>query len=227
MPYADNEGVRIYYEIEGHGKAALMLAHGGTGSLKDWRKHGYTDAFKGEFQLILFDARGHGQSDRPFKASISAMADDVIAVLDSADVAEANYWGYSMGSAIGLDLAVRHASRFCSFIFGGISPYQWPEAIVKPLIEARKALAGKSEADVAVLDALINRQPLTNDELEGIDVPCLFYCGDKDPFHSEAEECVRHIPRARLVSLTGINHASVNADQVVPHVKQFLAEITA
>ena len=226
MPYADNEGVRIYYETEERGEMVLVMAHGGTGSLKDWRKYGYTDAFKDEFQLILFDARGHGQSDRPFKASISAMADDVVAVLDSAGIAEANYWGYSMGSAIGLDLAVRHASRFSSFIFGGISPYEWPEPIVKPLIEARKALAGKSEADVAVLNALINRQPLTDDELAGINAPCLFYCGDKDPFYPGAEKCASQMRNARFVSLAGVNHASVNADQVIPHIKQFLTEIT-
>ncbi|UCD09318.1 MAG: alpha/beta fold hydrolase [Dehalococcoidales bacterium] len=225
MPYADNDGVRIYYEIEGPDKPVLVMAHGGTGSLEDWRKHGYTDAFNDEFQLVLFDARGHGQSGRPHEASISAMADDVIAVLDSVGVAEANYWGYSMGSAIGLDLAIRHASRFDSFIFGGISPYHWPEAIIKPLIEARNEFAGNSEADVAILDALVNHQPLTDDELTGIDVPCLFYCGNKDPFHAGAKECVRHIQKARFVSLAGANHASVKADQIIPHVKKFLAEI--
>ena len=225
MPYADHEGVRIYYETEGQDKPVLVMAHGGTGSLKDWRKHGYTNAFRDEFQLILFDARTHGRSDRPVKTSISAMADDVIAVLDSAGVDKAIYWGYSMGSAIGLDLAVRHASRFVSFIFGGISPYEWPEAIVRPLKEARKALTGKSEPDVSVLDALINHRPLADDELAGIDVPCLLYCGDKDPFHPGAEECVRHISKAWFVSLAGANHASVKAEQVIQHVKQFLLEI--
>jgi len=226
MPFADNKGVHIYYEVEGQDKPALMLAHGGTGSLNDWRKYGYVDAFKNEFQIILFDARVHGRSDRPENASISMMADDVIAVLDSAGVTKANYWGYSMGSAVGLDLAVRHALRFSSFIFGGISPYRWPEAIVKPLETARQALAGKSEADVAILSALIDRRPLTDDELARIDVPCLFYSGDKDPFYAGAEECVHHIPNARLVTLPGENHASVKPEQVIAHVRQFLSEIT-
>ena len=154
------------------------------------------------------------------------MVDDVVAVRDSAGVAEAIYWGYSMGSAIGLDLAIRHASRFSSFIFGGISPYQWPEAIVEPLIPIRQSLVGKSEADVAVLDALINRRPLTDNDLTSIDVPCLFYCGDKDPFYAGAEECARHIHNARFVSLAGANHVGVKADQVIPHVKQFLTDIS-
>ena len=32
MPYADNNGVRIHYEVEGNGPP-LVLQHGGTGSL--------------------------------------------------------------------------------------------------------------------------------------------------------------------------------------------------
>ena len=67
MPYVNSNGVHIYYELEGQGPP-LVLAHGGTGSLGAWRQYGYTDALRREFQLILFDARGHGRSDRPHEA---------------------------------------------------------------------------------------------------------------------------------------------------------------
>jgi pimeloyl-ACP methyl ester carboxylesterase len=225
MPCAENEGVRIYYEIEGEGDTSLVLAHGGRGSLKDWRKSGYVDAFKNEFQVILFDARGHGKSDRPDEASMSMMSDDVIAVLDSTGVSEVHYWGYSMGSAVGLDLSFRYPSWFRSFIFGGISPWQWPEKMLQPIRAAYEALKGTSQPDVAILSALLNRQPLTDEELAGIDVPCLFYCGDKDPYHEGAEKAVKQIPGARFVSLPGFNHANVPAEQVIPHVREFLDKV--
>jgi pimeloyl-ACP methyl ester carboxylesterase len=256
MPYADNKGVRIYYEAEGQGPP-LMLAHGGTGSLDGWRQYGYTEPLRNDFRLILFDARGHGRSDRPHEASISIMADDAVAVLDSVGVTKAYYWGYSMGSAIGLDLAVRHVSRFSGFILGGISPYRWPEVMVEPLRatleafrlrltdpeaylkltedffkrpltaeERREFLAKDAEADIAILSALINWQPLTDDELTGINVPCLFYCGDEDPYHEGAKKCVTRIPDARFVSLAGRNHATVSADIVLPHVKEFLERVS-
>lgn len=257
MPYANNHGVHIYYELEGQGPP-LMMAHGGTGSLDVWRQYGYTDALRGEFRLVLFDARGHGQSDRTHEASINAMADDVVAVLDSASVARAAYWGYSMGSAIGLNLAVRYASRFSGFILGGISPYRWPEAAIEPLIAARDAfrlrltnpeaylkrtegflgrpltaeerhesLARDAEADIALLSALIDRRPLTDDDLAGITVPCLLYCGDRDPFHEGAKQSVTHMPAARLVSLPGLDHAGgpTLRDLVLPYVKAFLAGV--
>jgi len=256
VPYANNNGVRIYYEVEGQGPP-LMLAHGGTGSLDAWRQFGYVDALRGELRLILFDARGHGRSDRPHEASMSMMADDVVAVLDSVGVARAAYWGYSMGSAMGLDLAVRHASRFSGFIFGGISPYRWPDAVIGPLIAARDAfrlrlndqeaylkltegffgrpltpeerresLARDAEADIALLTALIDRRPLTNDDLAGIAVPCLLYCGSEDPYHDGAKESVTHMPNTRFVSLAGRNHVTVSADLVLPHVKAFLHEVS-
>jgi pimeloyl-ACP methyl ester carboxylesterase len=256
MPYANNRGVRIYYDVEGQGPP-LMLAHGGTGSLDAWRQYGYTEPMRGEFRLILFDARGHGRSDRPHEASMSIMADDAVAVLDSAGVTKTYYWGYSMGSAIGFDLAVRHASRFNGFILGGISPYRWPEVMVEPLRatleafrlrltdpeaylkltegffkrpltaeERRELLAKDAEADIAILSALVNWRPLTNDELAGINVPCLLYCGDEDPYHDGAKEGVANMPDARFVSLAGRNHSTVSADIVLPHVKEFLARVS-
>ena len=36
MPYADNQGVRIHYEMEGEGPP-LVLQHGFSGSLEGWR----------------------------------------------------------------------------------------------------------------------------------------------------------------------------------------------
>ena len=35
MPYADNNGVRIHYQVEGAGPP-LVLHHGLAGSLEDW-----------------------------------------------------------------------------------------------------------------------------------------------------------------------------------------------
>jgi pimeloyl-ACP methyl ester carboxylesterase len=37
MPYANNHGVKIYYEVEGEGPP-LVLAHGGTQNLNLWEQ---------------------------------------------------------------------------------------------------------------------------------------------------------------------------------------------
>ena len=41
MPYANNQGIRIHYEIDGEGPP-LILQHGSAGSGKDWYQFGYT-----------------------------------------------------------------------------------------------------------------------------------------------------------------------------------------
>jgi pimeloyl-ACP methyl ester carboxylesterase len=142
MPYANNQGVRIYYEVEGQGPP-LVLAHGGTEGLSVWRGPGYVEALKNDFQLILFDFRGCGRSDKPREASAfdrKLMDNDVLAILDNLGIAKAHYFGYSGGAMTGWLLAARHAERFHSFIIGGMSPYSFPEAMVRVFKEIIEGL---------------------------------------------------------------------------------------
>ena len=64
MPFATNNGLRIHYQIEGSGPP-LVLQHGFTGSINGWRRYGYVEALAGDYRVVLVDARGHGQSDKP------------------------------------------------------------------------------------------------------------------------------------------------------------------
>jgi len=125
MPYANNNGVRIYYEVEGKGPP-LVLAHGVTRSLQRWRQIGLADALSGDYRLIMFDARGHGKSDKPHDPAAYGinMVDDVLAVIDDLRIDRVNYMGYSMGAGIGCMCAVRYPERFNSYVLGGWSPYR-------------------------------------------------------------------------------------------------------
>ena len=125
MPYANNNGVRIYYELEGKGPP-LILGHGVTRSLDRWRQIGFADALKKDYRLILFDARGHGKSDKPHDPAAygANMVNDVLAVVNDLRIDHANYMGYSMGAGVGFAAAVRHPERFNSFVLGGWSPYR-------------------------------------------------------------------------------------------------------
>jgi pimeloyl-ACP methyl ester carboxylesterase len=133
MPYANNNGVKIYYEVEGEGPP-LILAHPLTSSLGAWRRDGYVDALKNDYQLILFDARGHGKSDKPHNPAAcypSVLATDVISILDELKINQAHYFGYSLGSRVGFWLATHHPQRFFSYILAGMTPYAIPEPTVK------------------------------------------------------------------------------------------------
>jgi len=262
MPYANNAGVKIYYEVEGQGPP-LVLAYGLTGGLNCWRAIGIVDMLRNDFQLILFDARGHGKSDKPHEVSEYGlkMANDVVAVLDDIGIDKAHYFGYSMGARVGFWLAVRHATRFSSFILGGSSPYR-DEAEIKledELMEGVKRLLNDSEGgairereqlmgrpltveerdallpnDAQALIALVTAfgaMPLLTDhELSLISIPVLVFCGDADPRHSGARESVNHMPKAKFVSLPGLDHVQADVcitrnDLALSHVKEFLAKV--
>ena len=78
--------------------------HGLTSSILRWYEFGFVDALKDDYRLVLIDARGHGDSDKPHDAAAydqKLMASDVIAVLDAEGIDRAHYMGYSMGGSIG------------------------------------------------------------------------------------------------------------------------------
>lgn len=162
MPYAKSGDESIYYEVEGEG-VPLVLGHGGAYSLDMWREWGYTEKLRDDFRLILLDFRGHGRSDKAHRTSAyrTGMSDDVIAVLDKIGVPQANYFGYSMGATVGFALATsHHATRFHSFILGGMTPYEWPEEMVKAInisIEGYKLLQNDPNAYIEWMQNLLKR----------------------------------------------------------------------
>lgn len=121
MPFADNRGTRIHYEIEGQGPP-LVLQYGQYFPLDVWYELNYVSALKSDCQLILVDARGHGDSDKPHDPEayrIELMAQDIISVLDALGLEQAHYMGYSSGGYLGFGLARFAPERFSSFILGG------------------------------------------------------------------------------------------------------------
>jgi pimeloyl-ACP methyl ester carboxylesterase len=132
MPYAKNGDVNIYYEVEGEGPP-LVLGHGGSAEGSFWRRFGYVDALKQDYQLVLFDTRGHGKSDKPHKVSDYGLncADDVITIMDTIGIQKAHYLGFSMGGWIAYKLALHYPERFLSFFIADMSPYESPEEMTK------------------------------------------------------------------------------------------------
>ena len=121
MPYANNNGVRIHYEVEGQGPP-LVMQHGFSGSLEQWEIYGYTKELRHDYQLILIDARGHGLSDKSHDYhdyTNKVLVEDVVTVLDDFRIERCNYFGYSMGGRIGFHSLYYTPDRFFSLVLGG------------------------------------------------------------------------------------------------------------
>ena len=122
MPYADNDGVKIFYTLEGEGPP-IVLHHGLGGTHENWSKQvNYVEALRDKHRLVLMDARGRGRSDKPHppeEHSMKHYVGDVTAVLDAAGLDRAHFWGYSMGGRVGLATGKYAPERFSSLIVGG------------------------------------------------------------------------------------------------------------
>ena len=60
MPFFTNDGIKIYYEIEGSGPEVLMI-HGFAANLEyNWKRTNWVETLKDENRVILMDCRGHG-----------------------------------------------------------------------------------------------------------------------------------------------------------------------
>ena len=62
MPKINRDGVNIYYEVHGSGPP-LLLTHGYSSTSGMWQ--GQIAALSKHHKLVLWDMRGHGQSDYP------------------------------------------------------------------------------------------------------------------------------------------------------------------
>lgn len=103
--FADVNGQHIYYSVHGAGKP-LILLHGGIdpdsfGSNRD-------ELAKGR-QVIAVHLQGHGRTpdtDRPLRSE--TLGDDVAAVIRHLKLGKADVMGFSLGSGVALQTAIRH-----------------------------------------------------------------------------------------------------------------------
>jgi pimeloyl-ACP methyl ester carboxylesterase len=106
--YAPVNGLEMYYEIHGSGGTPLVLLHGAFSAIGT-SFEALLPGLAQTRQVIAFELQAHGRTadiDRPL--SLEALADDVAAALRHLGVPQADLFGYSMGAAVALQVAIRH-----------------------------------------------------------------------------------------------------------------------
>lgn len=93
------DGTRIHYVNYGKGSDALVLIHGWTMNVDNWREQ--IPALTKRNRVIAIDLPGHGQSDKPQTTySMDLFARAVDAVMRDAKVKRAVLVGHSMGTPV-------------------------------------------------------------------------------------------------------------------------------
>lgn len=103
-----HNGVRLYYEVMGQG-TPIVLLHGLGGSIEQIKN---TFEFKEGYMFIVPDQQGHGKSGVNWDTyGFTAMADDVMALMDFLKIDTFYLCGISMGAAVSVNLAARYPGR--------------------------------------------------------------------------------------------------------------------
>jgi pimeloyl-ACP methyl ester carboxylesterase len=222
--------------------------HPFTDSLETWYKLGYVDALKSDYRLILLDARGHGNSDKPHDSDAytwAYLASDVVSVLDAEGLPAVHFLGYSMGGVVGFALAKYAPSRVISLMSGGTYPNKRDRAFAQASIEQlrpgphtippmwgqplsalmeARLLANDTDALIAMTEGTAQVSTMS---LQQYTCRVSYSSGEEDRQCAAVKACSAQMPNATLVSYPGHNHSGtfLNSDLVLREIRRFLQEV--
>ena len=105
--YVLANGIRIHYWRTGGNKPPLVLAHGSSDDGLCWTN--LAKEFQNDFDIIMFDARGHGLSDPPTPSDApDVQVEDLAGLIKELKLNKPILMGHSMGSASVANFAAKY-----------------------------------------------------------------------------------------------------------------------
>jgi pimeloyl-ACP methyl ester carboxylesterase len=235
MAMLDRDGVNIHYEVHGKGPA-ILLSHGYSSTSEMWK--GQIEPLSRDHTLILWDMRGHGQTDSPDDPSLyseEATVADMAVLLDTVGARDAVIGGLSLGGYMSLAFHATHPERVRALLIVDTGPGfkndaardDWNAYARKSADRYESEGFGTSKSPERVLArhrtpkglALAGRGMLTQrdarviNSLPDIKVSSLVIVGANDTgFLKAADYMAAKIPGARKVVIADAGHAA-NIDQ--------------
>lgn len=189
-------GMQMYYEVSGQGEPLVVL-HGAYMNIPSMG--GIIPKLAETHTVYALEFQGHGRTtdiDRPI--TYPGLADDVAAFMEAVDLPKADVFGYSMGAAAGLQLAIRHPEKVDQLIAASVAydvegwqpafrdfiPMMTVEMFTDmPFAEDYKVLAADPEGFPALVAKLIalEKEPMAWEaEVKALKTPVLIITGDAD-----------------------------------------------
>jgi pimeloyl-ACP methyl ester carboxylesterase len=195
--YAPVNDLDIYYELHGQGPPLILLP-GAYMTIEAWGP--FLPGLAETHQVIAIEPHGHGRTglaDRPI--TYEGMADDTAGVMRHLGIDNADVVGFSMGSGISLQLAIRHPALVRklvlasgSFRYDAMPPElieMFPTMTVdafagSPIEQAYKAVAPNPDDFPRLFEKLkeLDSTPFAwpEDDVRGFPAPTLIIVGDSD-----------------------------------------------
>ena len=245
MPYAEINGLHLYYEEFGRGETVLFLhSHFSRGLLAF---SGQILPFSGRYRCLFPDFRGHGRTTCEDLSWNSRMvADDMAAFLDKLGTEKTHLIGYSCGAYVGCYMAAKYPQKVKSLVTIGGAAYPRPEGAEDCLPEnlikngatdfiedmkVRHADAHRGDWQTYLRNTVADwktHPSLTDDEWKKISCPAFFINGENDPFGT-VEELKEKIPSAEVYKVIGGGHrphfVGEQIEDINSRILDFLAEM--
>jgi 3-oxoadipate enol-lactonase len=152
MAFADLNGARLHYRVDGSpSKPALLLSNSLGASLDMWEPQ--VEALARHFHLVRYDTRGHGQSEvTPGPYTIAQLGEDAVALLDRLGIERAHFAGVSMGGLTGQWIALNRPDRLLRLALCNTAAYIGP-----PENWTGRAEKVRAEGVGSIADAVVSR----------------------------------------------------------------------
>jgi len=189
-------GMQMYYEVSGAGDPLIVL-HGAYMNIPSMGA--IIPKLAKTHKVYALELQGHGRTtdiDRPI--TYQNLADDVAAFMDAVGLPKADVFGYSMGSAAALQLAIRHPEKVNKLVaasvaydakgfqpaFTAMIPTMTPEMFANtPLPAEYKKLAPNPNGFPELARKLIQleKEPMAWEaDVRKLKLPVLVIAGDAD-----------------------------------------------
>ncbi|MGM0928992.1 MAG: alpha/beta fold hydrolase [Actinomycetota bacterium] len=192
--------LETWTEQVGQGPDVLLI--GGLGdTVESWQFQ--LDGLANRYRMTAFDNRGAGRTAMPQEQpTVEAMADDAAAVLPSLGVSSAHVAGFSGGSIIAQELALRHPEAVRSLVLQ--STWSAMDDFMKTMIRAFhwQAELAPSERDflegffIWVYTARAHNDGTVDRFIE--DAMAFPHKQSTEDFLAFADACARHVTAGRL-----------------------------
>jgi len=166
MPYANSNGVRLYYEEAGRG-TPIVFVHEFSGDLRSWEAQ--MRHFGRRYRCVAFNARGYPPSDVPATASKyshTLATDDIASLMRRLGIGRAHVIGCSMGAYSTLQFGLRYPRRALSLTVvgagAGADPARRAEFLKASAASARRFEEGGLAAAMKPYRNAANRIQLEN-----------------------------------------------------------------
>jgi N-formylmaleamate deformylase len=108
-------GIRLHYTRTGGNKPPIVLAHGFSDSGLCWSA--FAQALEDDYDLVMYDTRGHGLSDSPDNGHAPLIqAQDCAGLIAALELDKPVVIGHSMGALMALFLAATHPDAVSAVI---------------------------------------------------------------------------------------------------------------